>query len=135
MDDRQRDLDRRIRRAQRKEFFRNLWEARLLIAIGVVMLALIVGGISYNSSQPELEETVLAHVVNDGGLITTRRGSQYHHETVAFDNGATVFLDIPGGDPVRTDAPIKVEVYRKDWGPLHQVTYRFAGYDEAASAS
>ena len=35
MDDRQRDLDRRIRRVQRQELFRNLWEARLIIGIGV----------------------------------------------------------------------------------------------------
>lgn len=136
MDDRQRDLDRRIRRAQRQEFFRNLWEARVLVVIGVIMLGLLAGSISFNAEQPHLERTVLAHVVNDGGLLTNKSGARYHHETVAFENGATIILDIPGAEPVRKDAAIKVEIYRKDWGPLHQVTYRFAGYDdEAASAS
>lgn len=135
MDDRQRDLDRRIRRVQRQELFRNLWEARMIIGIGLVMLAGLVISTMYNSAQPQLEKTVLAHLVNDGGVVTTRQGTQYHHETVALDNGTTIVLDIPGSDPIREDAAMKVEVYRKDWGPLHQVTYKFAGYDEAAKAS
>jgi hypothetical protein len=135
MDDRQRDLDRRIRRAQRQEFFRNLWEARVLVVIGVIMLALLGGSISFNAEQPHLERTALAHLVVDNGVTTTRTGSQYHHETVAFANGATVVLDIPGAEPVRKDVPIKVEIYRKDWGPLHQVTYKFGGYEEAAKTS
>jgi len=135
MDDRQRDLDRRIRRVQRQELFRNLWEAKMIIGIGLVMLTGLVIGTMYNSTQPQLEKTVLAHLVNDASVVTTRTGSQYHHETVALDTGATIVLDIPGSDPIRKDAAMKVEIYRKDWGPLHQVTYRFAGYDEAAKAS
>ena len=135
MDDRQRELDRRIRRVQRQELFRNIWEARMIIGIGVVMLTGLILGTMYNSSAPQLDKTVLAHLVNDGGVVTTRKGSQYHHETVALDNGTTIVLDIPGSDPIRKDAAMKVEIYRKDWGPLHQVTYKFAGYDEAAKAS
>lgn len=135
MDDRQRDLDRRIRRAQRQEFFRNLWEARMIIGVGVVMLSALIFGTMYNATEPTLDKTVLAHLVNEGGVVTTRKGTQYHHETVALDNGTTVILDIPGSDPVRKDAAMKVEIYRKDWGPLHQVSYKFAGYDEAAKAS
>jgi len=37
---------------------------------------------------------------------------------------------------VPENATIKVEIYRKDWGPIHQVTYKFGGYEgEAAGAS
>lgn len=96
MDDRQRDLDRRIRRAQLQEFFHNLWEARVLVVIGVIMLGLLAGSISFNAEQPHLERTVLAHAVSDGGLLTNRSVSQHHHETVAFEKSATIILDIPG---------------------------------------
>ncbi len=44
MDDRQRELDQRIRAAQRKEFLRQLSEAKLLIVLGAGMLAVVIGG-------------------------------------------------------------------------------------------
>ena len=136
MDDRQRDLNRRIRRAQRQELLRNIWEARMIGVIALMLVGALVVTTMYNSSQPQLDKTVLAHLVNDSGVITTRQGTQYRHETVALDGGGTIQIDIPGNDPVPEDATIKVEIYRKDWGPIHQVTYRFAGYDdEAAGAS
>lgn len=133
MDDRQRDLDRRIRRAQRREFMRNLWEARALIAIGLVLLVALIGGTVYNSIPPQLDKTIVAHLASEGGVVTTRQGSQYHHETVVLDSGGTITLDIPGSDPVPKDAGIKIDIYRKDFGPLHQVTYRFAGYEGEAA--
>lgn len=135
MDDRQRDLDRRIRRAQRQELLRNIWEARMIIGIGVFIVGALVLSTMYNSAQPQLEKTVIAHLVNDSGVTTTRQGTQYRHETVAFDGGGTAIIDIPGSDPVPDHAAIKVEIYRKDWGPIHQVTYKFGGYQEAASVS
>ena len=30
---------------------------------------------------------------------------------------------------------MKIEIYEKDWGPMHQVTYRFAGYADATDPS
>jgi hypothetical protein len=135
MDDRQRDLNRRIRRAQRQELLRNIWEARMIGVIALMLVGALVVTTMYNSSQPQLDKTVLAHLVNDSGVITTRQGTQYRHETVALDEGGTIQIDIPGNDPVPEHATIKVEIYRKDWGPIHQVTYKFGGYDEAAKAS
>lgn len=135
MDDRQRDLNRRIRRAQRQELLRNIWEARMIGVIALMLVGALVVTTMYNSSQPQLDKTVLAHLVNDSGVITTRQGTQYRHETVAIDGGGTIQIDIPGSDPVPEDAAIKVEIYRKDWGPIHQVTYKFGGYEEAAKAS
>jgi hypothetical protein len=135
MDDRQRDLNRRIRRAQRQELLRNLWEGRMIAFIALFILGALVLTTMYNSSQPQLDKTVIAHLVNDSGVITTRQGAQYRHETVAFVSGGTTIIDIPGSDPVPKDAGIKVEIYRKDWGPIHQVTYKFGGYDKAAEAS
>jgi hypothetical protein len=135
MDDRQRDLNRRIRRAQRQELLRKIWEARMIGVIALMLVGALVVTTMYNSSQPQLDKTVLAHLVNDSGVITTRQGTQYRHETVAFESGGTTIIDIPGSDPVPENAAIKVEIYRKDWGPIHQVTYKFGGYDEAAKAS
>lgn len=135
MDDRQRDLNRRIRRAQRQELLRNIWEARMIGVIALMLIGALIVTTMYNSAQPQLEKTVLAHLVEDSGVITTRQGTQYRHETVAIDGGGTIQIDIPGSDPVPEDAAIKVEIYRKDWGPIHQVTYKFGGYEEAAKAS
>ncbi len=136
MDDRQRDLNRRIRRAQRQELLRNIWEGRMIAFIALFILGALVLTTMYNSSQPQLDKTVIAHLVNDSGVITTRQGTQYRHETVEFESGGTTFIDIPGSDPVPENATIKVEIYRKDWGPIHQVTYKFGGYEgEAAGAS
>lgn len=135
MDDRQRDLNRRIRRAQRQELLRNIWEGRMIAFIAIFILGALVVTTMYNSDQPKLDKTVIAHLVNDSGVITTRQGTQYRHETVAFDGGGTAIIDIPGGDPIPDHAAIKVEIYRKDWGPIHQVTYKFGGYEETAKAS
>ncbi len=133
MNDRQRDLDRRIRRAQRQEFLRMLWDARMVIGIGAVIVGGLVLSTMYNSTQPQLDKTILAHVIEDSGVITTPQGTQYRRETVALNGGGTVKIDVPGADPIPESAAIKVEIYRKDWGPLHQVTYKFGGYDDEAA--
>lgn len=135
MDDRQRDLNRRIRRAQRQELLRNIWEGRMIAFIAIFILGALVVTTLYNSDQPKLDKTVIAHLVNDSGVITTRQGTQYRHETVEFESGGTTIIDIPGSAPVPENAAIKVEIYRKDWGPIHQVTYKFGGYEETAKAS
>ena len=135
MDDRQRELDRRIRSAQRREFFRQLWEARLLVIGGAALLGTLAFGMAFNATPTHLQATVLAHVVNDGNVQTTRKGAQFRHETIQLDTGATITLDLPASEPIRHDAPMKVEIYEKDWGPLHQVTYRFAGYADEPQAS
>jgi hypothetical protein len=135
MDDRQRDLDRRIRCAQRPMFLRGLWEHKTLIVIGLAMLGLLGGSMAFSSAPDRIEATVTATLVNDGGLVTTRKGSQYHHETVRLETGATIELDVPGADPVRKDAPMRVEIHRRDLGPMHQVTYPFAGYADEPSKS
>lgn len=135
MDDRQRDLDRRIRRAQRQMFLRGLWEHKMLILIGIAMLGLLGGSMAFSSAPDRIEATVMATLVNDGGLVTTRKGGQYHHETVRLQNGATIELDLPGADPVRKDVPMRVEIHRRDLGPMHQVSYRFAGYADEPEKS
>lgn len=129
MDDRQRDLDRRIRRAQRQMLFSGLWNHKLLILGGLAMLGVIVGGMAFNAAPDRIEATLLASPVNDGIVVTTRKGAQYRHETVKLETGATIVLDIPGNAPVRHDARMKVEIHRRDLGPIHHVSYRFAGYD------
>ena len=135
MDDRQRELDRRIRRAQRQMFFKGVWEQKMLIIIGIAMLGLLGGGMAFSSMPDRLEATVMATLVNDGGLVTTRKGGQYHHEMVRLDTGPTIELDLPGKDPVRKNVQLRVEIHRRDLGPMHQVTYRFAGYaDEPAKS-
>lgn len=133
MDERQREIDRRIRSAQRRLLLGGLWEHRLLLFIGAGMLAVIGIGIAWTSAPDKLEATVLATIVNDGGLQATRRGTQYHKETVQLPSGVRITIDLPAKDTVRTDKPMKIEIHETDFGPFHRVSYRFAGYaDEPA---
>lgn len=135
MDERQREIDRRIRRAQRQIFLGNLREHWLLVAIGLTMLGVIGFGIAGTSAPDRIEATVLANVVNDGGLQATRRGTQYHRETVQLPSGIRITIDLPAGDPVRIDTPMKIEIHETDFGPFHRVTYRFAGYADGTRRS
>lgn len=133
MDDRKREIDRRIRRAQRSLLFSNLRAHWLLIAIGLTMLGVIGFGIAWTSAPDRIESTVLANIVNDGGLQATRRGTQFHKETVQLPSGIRIAVDLPAGDPVRVDTPMKIEIHETDFGPFHRVTYRFAGYADGKS--
>lgn len=134
MDDRQRDLDRRIRRAQRQIFLRALWDFRIALLAGLALFAIMIGGMAFTAMPDRLEATLLGTPIHDGDVLTTRKGARFRHESIRLENGLTIQLDLPGAAPIRHDAPMKIEIHRRDLGPLHQVTYRFAGYaDEIAS--
>lgn len=132
MDDRQREIDRRIRRAQRHLLLKGLWEYKLLFIGGMALFGGLGAGMAFNATPDRIEATLLATPLDDGNVVTTRKGAQYRHERVRLENGATIVLDIPGAEPTRHDAPMKVEIHRRDLGPMHQVTYRFAGYASAS---
>jgi hypothetical protein len=42
-------------------------------------------------------------------------------------------MDLPGAEHARMDALMKIEIYEKDFGPLHHVSYKFAGYADATT--
>lgn len=133
MDDRQRELDQRIRRAQRQMLLKGVWDNKVLVLGGVALLLGLGSAMVWNATPDRLEATLIGKPLGDTGVLTARKGAQYRHETVQLANGATITLDLPGKDPVPLDAGIKVEVHEKALGPIHQLTYRFGGYvDEKA---
>lgn len=135
MTDNQPDLNRRIRRFRRQQVFAGLWSHKFLILGGLAFLGALVSGMAYMAMPDQLEATLMGTPLNDAGVQTTRRGSQYRHELIRLETGQTIALDLPAAEPIRHDTPMKIEVYRRDLGPIHHVSYRFAGYadDEAAS--
>lgn len=135
MDDRQRDLDRRIRRAQRQMFLKALWDSKIVIVGGLALFGVMIGGMAFTAMPDRLEATLLGTPLNDAGVTTTRKGAQFRHEAIRLENGLTIQLDLPGADPIRHDVPMKIEIHRRDLGPLHQVTYRFAGYADETPKS
>lgn len=135
MNEREREIDTRIRKAQRQEFFRVLWESKLAAFVGVFLLGAIAFGAGFAMAPTKLEGEQLGHVAIEGGVATTRKGAQYRHDTIQLDNGATITLDLPGTENARTDAPMRIEIYEKDFGLFHQITYRFAGYADAFDPS
>lgn len=135
MNEREREIDMRIRKAQRKEFFRQLWEMKLGVFAGFVLLGMLSFSGGYAAAPNKLEGVQLGEIVSEGSVVTTRKGVQYRHDTLQLDNGATITIDLPGAENARRDAPMKIEIYEKDWGPMHQVTYRFAGYADATDPS
>lgn len=135
MNEREREIDQRIRNAQRREFLRTLWDLRLVFVGGIALLGMLGVGAGFAAAPMKLEGQQLGHVVAEGNVMTTRKGTQYRHDTIQLDNGATITLDLPGAENARKDAPMKIEIYQKDWGPLHRVEYRFAGYADANEQS
>lgn len=133
MKDRQREIDQRIRRARRKEMLRLLWESRLAVIGGVALLGTLAFGAVYAVVPTKLEGEQIGHMVNEGNVITTRKGQQYRQDTIKLDDGTTITLDLPGAEHARMDAPMRIEIYEKDFGPLHHVSYKFAGYADAAT--
>lgn len=128
MTDNQRDLDRRIRRFQRQQFLGGLWSHKFLILGGAAFLGAIGTGMVFMTMPDHLEATLMGTPLNDANVQTTRKGAQYRHELIRLENGITIPLDLPGTEPIRHDAPMKIEIHRRDLGPIHQVSYRFAGY-------
>ena len=135
MNEREREIDQRIRKAQRRELFRTLWDLRLVFIGGAALLGMLGMGAGFAAAPTKFEGEQLGHVVAEGNVITTRKGTQYRHDTIQLDNGTTITLDLPGVENARKDAPMKIEIYQKDWGLLHHVEYRFAGYADAAEQS
>lgn len=130
MDDRQRDLDRRIRRAQRMEFFRQLNEAKLAIALGVGLIAAIFLGGSFAATPQHLQATVIGHVVEEANARTNKQGTLIRHEVVKLDDGAIIDVSLTADQPLNRGDALKIEIYEKAWGPIHQMSYRFAGYPD-----
>ncbi len=128
MTDNQRDLARRIRRFQRQQVLGGLWNHKFLILGGVAFLGAMGAGMAFNAVPDRIEATLMGTPLNDSNVQTTRKGVQYRHELIRLENGITIPLDLPGTEPIRHDARMKIEMHRRDLGPLHQVTYRFAGY-------
>jgi hypothetical protein len=135
MDDRQRDLDRRIRAAQRKEFLRQLSEAKLLIVIGFVLLVVVVGGAVFSSMPTKLQATVMGRTLNEATARANKQGQAVRLEVVQLDNGGVIDLNMNSDHPIPPGTAVKVEIYEKDFGPLHQMSYRFAGYADTTPAS
>lgn len=135
MDDQKRDLDRRIRRAQRMEFFRQLREGWMAIALGVGLLAAIFMGGSFAATPQKLQATVIGHVVEEANARTNKQGALIRHEVVKLDDGAIIDVSLTSDKPLNRGDALKIEIYEKDWGPLHQTSYRFAGYPGEAPHS
>lgn len=132
MNDRQREIDQRIRKARRQEILRLLWESRLVVIGGVALLGTLAFGAVYAIVPTKLEGEQIGHMVSEGNVITTRKGQQYRQDTIQLDSGPTITIDMPGSEHARIGAPMKIEIYEKDFGPLHHVSYKFAGYADAA---
>lgn len=132
MNERQREIDQRIRRARRKETLRLLWESRLAVIGGAALLGTLAFGAVYASTPTKFEGEQIGHMVAEGDVITTRKGQQYRQDTIKLDNGTTITLDLPGAEHARVGAPMKIEIYEKDFGPLHHVSYKFVGYADTA---
>lgn len=132
MDERQREIDHRIRRARRKQMLALLWESRLAFIAGAALLGTLGFGVMYAVAPTKLESERIGHVLNESDVITSRKGAQYRHDMIRLDDGTTITLDLPGAEHARMDAPMKITIYEKDFGPLHQVSYKFAGYADAA---
>ncbi|MEQ1608968.1 MAG: hypothetical protein ABL956_08400 [Hyphomonadaceae bacterium] len=128
MNEREREIDMRIRKARRKEVLGMLWEMKLVVFAGFFLLGIISFGVGFAAAPTKLESIQLGEIINEGNVVTSRKGAQYRHDTLQLDNGATITIDLPGAENARRDAPMKIEIYERDWGPMHQVTYRFAGY-------
>ncbi len=128
MDDQKRDLDRRIRRAQRMELVRNLKEGWLAIVLGVAILAAIFLGGSFAATPQKLQATVIGHVVEEANARTNKQGALIRHEVVKLDDGAIIDVSLTSDKPLNAGDALKIDIHEKDWGPLHQVSYRFAGY-------
>jgi len=128
MNEREREIDMRIRKARRKEVLGMLWEMKLVVFAGLFLLGILSFGVGFAAAPTKLESIQLGEIIKEGNVVTSRKGAQYRHDTLQLDNGATITIDFPGAENARRDAPMKIEIYERDWGPMHQVTYRFAGY-------
>lgn len=131
MNERQREIDIRIRKARRKQMLNLLWESRLVVIGGAALLGILTFGAVYAVVPTQFEGEQIGHIVSESDVITTRKGAQFRHETIQLDNGTTITIDLPGVEHARIGAPMRVGIYEKDFGPLHHVSYKFEGYANA----
>jgi hypothetical protein len=131
MNERQREIDSRIRKARCKQMLALLWESRLAVIGGAALLGALTFGAVYAVAPTRFEGEQIGHMVSESDVITTRKGAQYRHDTIQLDNGTTITMDLPGAEHARIGAPMKIDIYEKDFGPLRHVSYQFAGYADA----
>lgn len=135
MNEREREIDRAIRRARRREFFRQLGEAKMILIIGVIMLGFIIVGVIFSSSQAKLQATVMGRTLNEATARSNSQGQAVRLEVVQLDDGSVVEINVPSDHPLPPGTSMKVEVYEKSLGPLHQVSYRFVSFADATGQS
>jgi hypothetical protein len=83
----------------------------------------------------KLQATVMGHTLNEATARSNKQGQAVRLEVVQLDNGGVIDLNMSSDHPIPPGTTVKVEIYEKDFGPLHQMSYRFAGYADASPAS
>lgn len=131
MDERQRELDRRIRSAQRREFLRQLYDARLLLVLGACMLGLLTASALFSAAPTRLTAHVTGHTLSEATARANRQGQSVRLEVVQLTNGSVIELNMTADHPVAPGTALDIDVYTKDFGPLHQTSYRFVGYSHS----
>ena len=107
----------------------------------MVFLTMVAGafcfGIVFAAAPSKLVASVQGHVVptehewDDEDIDEDARKWLERHVTVQLDNGEKAGVDLPRGEEVRIDAQVKLDVYRKAFGPVSMEFHKFAGYVEA----
>lgn len=91
----------------------------------------MVGAVTFSATPLRLRETVLGYGINEFSEPSDDL-PEIRRVTVRLEDGRVVTLRFPKTELFRKDAPMKIAVYERVWGPLRHQTERFAGYAEKA---
>ncbi len=75
------------------------------------------------------------HTLNEATARSDKQGQAVRLEVVQLDSGGVIDLNMTADHPIAPGTAVKIDVYEKDFGPLHQMSYRFAGYADQSTPS
>ena len=128
------EFDRQLSKARRRAFFaelRHAWWGNLIAAVLVVA---VLGAFALGSSPPRFRGFVFGRWV--GEFITpSKTFPQTLLVTVKLENGGALSLTLPKGTMARPGGRMKIAIYERGFGPLHQEMAKFDSYVEPASGN
>jgi hypothetical protein len=120
------DLDRRIRRAQRARILANLWDAKWLVPIVIVVLVLLAW-----LAQPLQYDGLVEGRITSSFIVGA---SKYRTQSITIDaalrDGQRVSFTLPKTVAYRPDADVEIAAYHSA-GPLTRYVSKFRRYISA----
>jgi hypothetical protein len=130
----EKEFDRQLRKARRRKFFAELrpqWRLRPVAVASVVLVVAILVVVAI-SPPPRFRGFVFGQPISEF-IPPSKTSAPSPLVAVKLENGDVLSVTLPRGVIARPGARMKVAIYERGFGPLHQEIVKFDSYIDPAS--